>query len=130
MLRSGQPTSRRARANICIQWRAIILRAIDALENYIHRKSQETSRLDRHIRHSDAFNHRQKALLAHGLRCREERRKAPISPSGVPSTLLYRKTNAFNAIDRVAAATLRCTARWVRKPPPPARQDHGGVFSC
>ena len=46
----------------------IILRAVDALEAYIQRKSKETVQLDRYLRNSEKYNHRQKALLAHALK--------------------------------------------------------------
>lgn len=46
----------------------IILRAVDALETYIKHKSEETGQLDRYLRNSDDYNHRQKALLAHALK--------------------------------------------------------------
>lgn len=46
----------------------IILRAVDALETYIQRKSEETGQLDRYLRNRDDYNHRQKALLAHALK--------------------------------------------------------------
>lgn len=46
----------------------IILRAIDALEEYIGRKTSEVKDLDQQIKNAQRLNHREKALLAHALK--------------------------------------------------------------
>jgi len=48
----------------------IIAQSIDALENYIARKSSELRSVDQRLRALDRINHRQKALLAHALKNR------------------------------------------------------------
>lgn len=46
----------------------IILRAIQELEKYISRKSNEIKALDRQLHNLMVLNHRQKALVAHALK--------------------------------------------------------------
>lgn len=46
----------------------IILRSIKKLEKYISRKTNETQALDGQLNNRMAFNHRQKALIAHALK--------------------------------------------------------------
>lgn len=51
---------------------AVIERAIDELHAHLHRKAQERGDLERRLRGSHAFNHRQLALLSHALRHPDE----------------------------------------------------------
>lgn len=46
----------------------IILRAIDQLYAYVERKSREIRRLERDLRAVGGLNHRQRAIISHGLR--------------------------------------------------------------
>lgn len=46
----------------------VIIRAIKALESYIGRKAEEVQQIDSILKNMLALNHRQKALIAHGMK--------------------------------------------------------------
>jgi len=48
----------------------IVVKAIEALEGYIARKSSELRSVDQRLKTTEVINHRQKALLAHALKHR------------------------------------------------------------
>ena len=56
------------RRHLLIYHLGVLRRALDALYEDLRRKTKELLEVERILRRSDRFNHRQNALLSHALR--------------------------------------------------------------